>query len=289
MKHQCVRSAVSICFASLAAAMLSGCPEKSSMESAPGSKTAGGPRPSEILKQYKAHSPPPLTSPADVPRFIDWAGASHVDEREDARNAIAAAAGNSAVVQALIKEIERVQTLDHSRALVTLALLGETRSPEAEVFFAEFARRPLPKDGPVIEGEIINETRAAQLQAKAVDGLAYANNETSNKVVTEIITEHPSKIVRAEAINAFLWNHGDSDEARRLVSPFVRKDELILLDRVRRKTGETAESFNRKLDHFLQLHPEAIPPPPEKLPEKLQATQRRAAERTGSDVKPPDF
>jgi hypothetical protein len=265
--------------------MLPGCKRAEAPAGAPGSKTAGGPRPSEILKSYKEHSPPALASDNDVPRFLDWAGASHVNEREDARKAIAAAGNNKDVIQALIKEVERVKTLDHTRALLALALLGETRSPDAQAFFVDFAQRPLPTDGPVIEGEIIEQTRAAQLQAKAVDGLAYANNESSNKVLTEIIANHPSKIVRAEAINAYLWNHEDSDDARKFLSQYVRKDELILIDRVRRKTGETAESFNRKLDEFLKQHPEVAPP----APEKLEARQKSAAQRKAFSAEPPGF
>jgi hypothetical protein len=269
----------------IAVALLPSCKRAKAPADAPGTTMAAGPRPSEILKSYKKHSPPALTSDNDVPRFLDWAGASHVDEREDARKVIAAVGNNKAVVQALIKEVERVKTVDHTRALLALALLGETRSPEAQAFFEEFAQRPLPTDGPVIEGEIIEQTRAAELEAKAVDGLAYANNESSNKVVTEIIANHPSKIVRAEAINAYLWNHEDSDDARKFLSQYVRKDELILLDRVRRKTGENAESFNRKLDEFLKRHPEVVPPPPE----KLEARQKPVGQRRPFDVKPPDF
>jgi hypothetical protein len=284
MIYPSVRSVVSWSLAGLTAVTLPACHKDTSAD-APGSRSPGGPRPSEILKGYKAHSPPPLATADDVPRFLDWAGASHVDEREDARNAITAAANNKEVVQAFIKEVERAQTPDHTRALLTLALLGETRSPEAQAFFADFARRPLPTDGPVIEGENIEQTRAAQLQAKAVDGLAYANNENSNQVLTQIIAEHPSKIVRAEAINAYLWNHGDNEEARRALSQFVRKDEQILIDRVRRETGETAESFNRKLDEFLKKHPEAMPP----APEKLEARQRPADQGRAFDAKPPDF
>jgi hypothetical protein len=284
MTFQLLRSRVTLSMGVIGVALLTGCHWAQSHTGAPETKTAGGPSPSEILKQYKLHSPPPLTSRSDVPRFLDWAGASHVDEREDVRNAIAAGSKKE-VVQALINEVERAKTLDHPRALLALALLGETRSPEAQMFFGEFARRPLPTEGTVIEGEIIEQTRAAQLQAKAVDGLAYANNESSNQVMTEIIANHPSKIVRAEAINAYLWNHGDSPEARTRLSQYVRKDEQILIDRVRRTTGETAESFNRKLDAFLKQHPEVRPPQPETLDvEQKPATQRRAFE-----VKPPTF
>jgi hypothetical protein len=267
------------------AALPPACHRSQGNKDAPATDTPGGPSPSTILQSYQAHSPPPLASASDVPRFLDWAGASHSDERDDARKVLAEAAGRPDVINGFITEIERVQATDQPRALLGLALLGETRNPGAQDFFAEFARRPLPTGGPVIEGEIIEQTRAAQLQAKAVDGLAYANTEATNKVVTQIIAEHPSRIVRAEAINAYLWNHGDSDEARKFLAQFVRKDEQVLLDRVRRNTGENAEVFNRKLTVFLQKHPEVIPP----QPEKLRTANRPAQPARAFDAAPPAF
>lgn len=272
----------------LVIALVSGCPPTRSPRrrpDAPRTKRAGEPSPSQILKHYPLHAPPPLASGDQVASFLDWAGASHVDEREDGRKVIAAAAGNPEVVQALIDEVEHVQAIDHTRALLALAVLGETRSPLAQQYFTGFVHRPLPNEGTVIEGEIIEETRAAQLQAKAVDGLAYVNTESADKVVMDVIASHPSKIVRAEAVNAYLWNHGDSTAAQRMLSQFVRKDEAILIDRVRRVTGETAQTFNAKLAEFLKQHPELAPPPPE----KSEAAARPAGQHEGTDVKPPVF
>lgn len=288
VRRQWVRVVTAACACSAAVALLSACPptrHPKGEPGAPGTTEAAGPSPSEVLKRYKLHAPPPLTSAGEVAAFLDWAGASHVDEQDDARKAIAAAAGNKEVVQALIAEVEHVQVSDHTRALLALAVLGETRSPIAQGFFTDFARRPLPKEGTVIEGEIIEQTRAAQLQGKAVDGLAYINDESANKVVVEIIAGHPSAVVRAEAINAYLWNHGDSAEARRVLSQFVRRDEAILLDRVRRVTGETAASFNAKLEAFLKQHPEVIPP----RPEPLKTAPRPGDQVQSFDEKPPAF
>ena len=276
MKAQWIRLTV-LTLGAVAIATFLGCHRAEAAQvaaqDAPATGSPPGTSPSTLLQNYKLHAPPPLASATDVSGFLDWAGASHVDEREDARKAIAAVAEREDVLEALVKEVERVQTTDHTRALLALALLGETRSPTAQEFFANFARRPLPAEGTVIEGEVIEQTRAAQLQAKAVDGLAYANTKSTNGILTQIIAEHPSKIVRAEAINAYLWNHGDSDEARKFLSRYVRRDERILLDRVRRNTGEIAESFNSKLAQFLKQHPEAVPPPPEKLQTVQQPTE----------------
>jgi hypothetical protein len=251
----------------------------------PSSKAAPARAPSERLSQYKAHSPPVLAAAAHVAGFLDWVGASHGDEKDDARKAIQAAAGNKDVVQGLIAEVERVRASDHSRAMLALAVLGETRSPTAQAFFSEFARRPLPQAGTVIEGEIIEQTQAAQLQGKAVDGLAYINNDSANKVVMDVIANHPSRIVRAEAINAYLWNHGDSDDARSALSQVVRTDESILLDRVRRVPGETASTFNAKLEQYLKRHPEVIPPAPVQLP----TAAKPATQSQRLDEEPPAF
>jgi hypothetical protein len=251
---------------------------------APSAQQVAGSSPSELLARYQAHSPPQLASASHVSRFLDWAGASHVDEREDARNTIIAAANNKEVVQALIAEVERVKLVDHTRALLALAILGETRNALAQNFFTSFVWQPLPQQGTVIDGEIIEQTQAAQLQGKAIDGLAYINSDSANKVVMDVIAHHPSKIVRAEAINAFLWNHGDSAAARKTLSQFTRSDESILLDRVRRVTGESAASFNAKLAQFLKLHPEVIPPDPQR-----SSSMAAPAQVQGRSLPPPRF
>jgi hypothetical protein len=74
----------------------------------------------------------------------------------------------------------------------------------------------------------------------------------------------PSRIVRAEAIAAYLWNHDNSAAARQTLSGQVRDDERIFLDRVVKRDGEQRESFNRKLSTYLKEHPEARPPAEEK-------------------------
>lgn len=244
--------------------MVSGCAQRAVTEP-PGSKQVAGPAPGEILARRPPRPPPALASPADVSAFIAWAGASTTGEQEDARRAIAAAGTNAGVVQALIEEIEKAQPTDHSRALLGLAILGEMRSPLAEPFLRDFANRPLPTSGTVVDGEILEQTAQAMLQAKAVAGLAYLRQPSSDQEVLRIVTQHPSRIVRAEAISAYLWNHGDSQEARRLVSQHVRPEERIFVDRPRRVHGEDAAAFNRKLAEYLKAHPEIVPPAPEQF------------------------
>lgn len=239
-----------------------------SMPREPSATEKGGPSPSKILEGIKLHDPPPLAGPGDVGKFVDWAGKSMVNEQEDARDVINQASQNDGVAQALIDEVEATQKTDHGRALLVLAILGEMKNPIGTAFLRDFAVRPLPESGTLVDGEIVEQSAQAILQAKAVDGLAYLRTEAGDEAVLQIIAEHPARIVRAEAINAFLWNHDDSADARQLLIEFVREEEAVLIDRVRRGSGKDAESFNAELSAFLEHHPEAVPPPPEPAPMK---------------------
>jgi hypothetical protein len=235
----------------------------------PETGTPAGPRPSEIVKQLAGQRPPELTGTGVIARknvqaFVDWAAASTSDQAEIVRRAVTEAGRNSEIMGALCEEAFEAQRHDHSRALVTLALIGESRSRYGEECLAKFMALPFPEKGTVVDGEIVEQTALATLQAKAIDGLAYLRNASADKSVLEAVAKHPSRIVRAEAIAAYLWNHENSARARETLKSYVHPDELIFLDRVVKEEGEPKESFNRKLEAYLKAHPELLPPAPEK-------------------------
>ena len=190
---------------------------------------------------------PGLTEGADVAAFLNWLGSAPADTTASARRSVEDAGKRPDVVNALIREAEQTHRIDYTRALLTLAVLGETRSDTAVAYLEQFVSRQLPDTGTRVDGQIAERTQQAQLQAKAVDGLAYANTEASNAAVKHIIRHHPSRIVRAEAINAYLWNHGDTEEAKEELAAVVRPDEAVFLERVRKLPGEARESFNAKV------------------------------------------
>ena len=235
----------------------------------PETTTPAGSRPSEIVKELAGRKPPELTGTGEVARknalaFIDWAASSTKEQAELVRKAVAEAGRNADIMEAFCKEAFDAQPVDHSRALVVLSLIGEARSKYGEECLVRFMALSFPEKGTVVDGEILEQTALATLQAKAIDGLAYLRSDTADKIVFEAIAKHPSRIVRAEAIAAYLWNHEYSDRAREALKPYVHKDELIFLDRVVKREGEPKESFNRKLEAYLKLHPDLKPPAPEK-------------------------
>jgi hypothetical protein len=260
----------------------------------PYSKEAGGPAPSQILAGRTLHKPPALSGEGDVARrsalaFIEWAGGSTLEEREDARQVIAGARENKQIAGVLCQEAFSAQKIDHSRALIVLSILGEMRSPVGEECLRRFVNLPFPQEGTkTTEGEIVEQTALATLQAKAIDGLAYMSTASGDEEVLRQVQKHPSIIVRAEAINAYLWNHRNSPaEARRKVSQYVRKGEEIYLDRIRREEGEHAESFNRKLEAYLKAHPEVMPPAPERDASQRQREKKEPPSRRITS--PPKF
>lgn len=250
----------------------------------PGSQEPAGPRPSEILAKRVA-KPHALNTATDVPQFLDWAGSTPVSERERVRKIIIEVSGNKEIATAFTKEADRLVKVDHSRALLALSILGEMKNPTATRFLVDFVNRPLPEKGTVTEdGEIIERTAMEMLQSKAIDGLAYMRNKDVDQEVLAVVARHPSKVVRAEAINALLWNHGDNVEYKQVLLKYVKKGDEIYLDRVRRVSGESSKEFNAKLQTFLRAHPEAVPPAPEKG--KIKGKKEPGVKR---DAVPPQF
>jgi hypothetical protein len=230
--------------------------------------------------------PPPLERETDVDAFLNWASRMRAQDRERAQAVVAGAAGNPPVVARMIQEVEQPRKRDFARTLLTLGFLGWLKNETALAFLAEFVRRPLPSQGTIVDGEIVERRQQEQLQAKAVDGLAFANTPATNTLVLSIITSHPSTIVRAEAINAYLWNRGDSAEAKRELRQVALPEDQIFIDRVRRRRGERTETFNTKLDAFRTLHPETDAKPPQKLPGNGPAPSATAPP---TDIPPPPF
>lgn len=275
---------------------ISGCrpkpPSTGPDEKPPQAKEPAGPPPSTILKGRVLHNPPALTTTGGdasraVAAFIDWAGASLPEEHEDGRKVLEAARGNKDVVKAFADEITNAQRTDHSRALLALALLGELRSPDAEQFLRDFVNQPFPTDGhKTTEGEIIEQTALATLQAKAIDGLAYLHSASADEEVLSQVSRHPSIIVRSEAISAYLWNQTDKEAARRTLLQRVLKGEERYIDQITRGEGERAGSFNPKLEAYLKAHPEVVPPAPEYEKERRQ---EQTNDRNLNPGNPPKF
>jgi len=118
------------------------------------------------------------------------------------------ARNNPDVIASLCNEAFVSQNVNHSQALVARGLLGTAKSHCGEECLARFVAQPFSEIGTVVDGEILEQTALATLQAKPIDGLAYLNTQSANAIVLD--ANHTSHIVRAEAIVAYLFNHNYS-------------------------------------------------------------------------------
>jgi hypothetical protein len=174
---------------------------------------------------------------------------------------------------------------DGTRALVAFALLGEMRSDKGVRCLAALLRHKASPNGPKeVESGVANAILDLQrLQAKAVEGIAYRGSPDADAIVLDTIISHPSQTVRAAAIDAYLWNRGDTPEARLAILQIANANDKQFIDRIRREEGEAAASFNDKLAIYLQQHPEVNPPDPED-----NGTGTKPNEPSGKNAPPPD-
>jgi hypothetical protein len=200
---------------------------------------------------------------ASVEAFIAWAAASTGPERELGRAAILDAAADPRNIALLGEQLMSGYQADVGRALVMLAILGEMRTPDAEKRLGAFIRLKAQPSGQVIDGEDSAVAGLGLLQAKAVDGLAYQGTQSADKQVLTIAVQHPDVAVRSEAMVAYLWNHGNTEAARKVLLAAVRPDEVRYVDRVLKLPTDDAATFDQKLARYLGDHPEVIPPAPQ--------------------------
>ena len=224
---------------------------------------------------------PAATDAPSVDRLIGRAGASLPEQRETVREEIAKNRGNAQLANALADRAMALRTRDYSATLTALSLLGELRAPGGEKRLQEFTALPLPTQGHVVEGEIVERTTLEHLQMKAVQGLAYAHTATGDAAVLKLAASSPSRNVRAEAIESYLYNHQYSAEARKALGAVLQPADRIYLDRPHLLPGMEAGAFNAQLASYLRLHPDRVPPAPQKLAANpALAARDRAKDRT---------
>lgn len=218
------------------------------------------------------HRPAPLAAD-QLDAFLAWAGRSGHDEREAVRRAIAGAERDVALVDGLFARLAKSDVADLDRSLVILGVLGELRDPRARERLLEIVQRPLPEQSELPHGALGDRDLLEMLQAKAVEVLAYLRSEASNRDVLEVAGAHPSLAVRSAAADAYLYNNGDSAEARAGLLQVLSEEDRLLADRVRRSSTTSSRRFDEGLRHFYELHPEQVAEPPGQPAEAGEGTE----------------
>jgi len=195
-----------------------------------------------------------------VDEFISWAGRSDSAGHLRAREEILKTREDSTIIASLFDRFESSRTNDLGTSLIILGMIGEMKNPRSLERFATLLKEPLPEEVEVLDAGLNERDLTEMIAAKAVECAAYLRTPVSDSLTMWAIQHHPSVVVRAAAIDAYLWNHGDSTEAKERLKLLLSPAERPFLDRVRRSSAGTPEAFNAGLERFYELHPEQLPP-----------------------------
>jgi hypothetical protein len=214
-------------------------------------------------------APAPIEPPRQVPlrpetvdAFIDRASRADSADHRRVREEIDRASGDTQVVRLLTERLAAVGIRDLGTSLVIVGILGELRNRAALRSLDSVVWQPLPSPKAVGHGELTERDLVEMLASKAIEAVAYFKTDTTDALTLRVIREHQSSPVRAAAIDAYLYNHGDSARARDRLRGLVRPEDQLFLDRARRSRSSGRDAFNAALKRFYDLHPQEVAPAP---------------------------
>jgi hypothetical protein len=206
-----------------------------------------------------AQPPPPLGGSGDAAvastrTFLAWMGQSRSSQVVSGRQIIQGARANTDVANALVAELN-ASDKDLVHRLLVLSVLGELKSSIGESAMISVVDRAVPP-GPADSAPVLATT---VLQTKAVDGLGFMRSSRSKAKLLSVAGQHPSRMVRLEAVRAYLDNFGTGGRAD--LAAVVQPAEAIFLDSFyhRSEVRETT-TFDQKMQQYIAAHPEAVNP-----------------------------
>lgn len=211
--------------------------------------------------------PPVALTPEKADEFLRWVATVPISQKETIRQQIAAAAADSRVVDALTDRLLKFPVTDHTRHLMILSTLGEIRSPRAIGSLKQFIW--YDKDmfaagasgvSTGVKTSYFYPTRG--LQSRAVEMLAYIRSEEALAATREVAAKHPGGEVRIAAINAYLFNQGDSEKAKAELSQQVRESDRKFIGLPRRTHDMNLREFEEKVCAYYEKYPGERPPAP---------------------------
>ncbi|MFE9373261.1 hypothetical protein ACFYM2_26325 [Streptomyces sp. NPDC006711] len=236
-------------------------------------------------------------SSGNINEFLEWAAQVPHGEAGNVRRQISRAR-DEALTESLLMALDEQPVPDLGRHLILLSTIGELRDaravPRLEAFVWSRARLfPQPNEaGGVSEDDghsVLNFQ--ALLQARAAEMLSYLATDEARRATLRIAADHPERAVRAAAIDAHLYNHGDTAEAVQEVLSVIRAEDVKLVGLPRLTADMDAAEFDRNVNAFYERYPEERPPLPQGGPdpgvrEEPPSPRRRGSTRPSEEAGP---
>ena len=235
-------------------------------------------------------TPPSVQLSADtVEDFVRWVAAVPISKAQLIRDEIAAVRSDEKIFDALVASLLRLPVADFGRHQLLLSILGELRNPKSVEPLIRFINTPsdqvIPPPPPE-QSKGVNTSYldySAALQARAVEMLAFIRTAEALAAVLQAASGHISRAVRLAALDAFIFNHGDSPESIEKARAAARLEEAKFVGLPRRERGFNPADFDAKVVAFYQRYPEEKPPTPEHIHAGPPRERRRHEVDDGSD------
>ncbi len=193
---------------------------------------------------------------ARLPQLFAAIGRMRRSELPQVYRALALLRDQPHIVDALVnhQRAQRAKAIEHR--LIGLQVLGELQRPDALPFFKEVVWRSLPKsEGDPNIGEWISAREYEEMvQSSAINGLAYLRAPDGTPLpeamreTLHVAKDHPSRAVRIAAIDAYMWNNGDSRAAAGVLYGELPRDLHMFVERPRFHRGANRAVFQARLE-----------------------------------------
>ena len=211
-----------------------------------------------------------------VDKFVDWVSVMPSSQVSEVKEQIALVRSDPKVVDAVAGRLSLRNLGSYGRQLIYLSILGEMKnekalgplqaylnSPECPVFEERSAIRPVSS-----APKMSIFDACAGLKAAAVNMIAYINSPAAKALVLRTISDHASRTVRLSAMNAYLYDNGDSAEAIATARQHAKPEEAKFVGLPRLLSDTNPKDFAARLTRFYTEHPEEIPPQPKEVARK---------------------
>ncbi len=208
-----------------------------------------------------------------VEKFVDGVSSMPSSQVGEVKEQIGLVKSDPKVVDAVAGKLSFRNLGSYGRQLIYLSILGEMKneralgplrdylnSPECPVFEERAAIRRVPS----APKTSIFDT-CAGLKAAAVNMIAYINSPAAKVVVLKALSDHASRTVRLSAMNAYLYNNGDSAEAIATARQHAKPEEAKFVGLPRLSSDTDPKDFATRLARFYTEHPEERPPQPNRV------------------------
>lgn len=151
------------------------------------------------------------------------------------------------IVDSLIDYYYAFPAPEYEKRMMTIGLIGELQRTDAMPFFDRIIWNSLWLRQPIAEGPVPREL-IEMIRVKAVHGLAYLRTDESDGAIIDVMQFHDSFSIRITAIDSYMWNKRDSEEAAQQLYIALPTDLHKFVQRPRFRQGMDRAEFNAQLD-----------------------------------------